>query len=30
MTISDQSARFARAMPNGIAFRNGPLTLTWS
>ena len=29
MTISDQIARFARTTPDGIAFRDGPLTLTW-
>jgi fatty-acyl-CoA synthase len=29
MTISDQVARFARTTPDGIAFRDGPVTLTW-
>jgi len=29
MTISDQVARFARTTPDGVAFRDGPLTLTW-
>jgi acyl-CoA synthetase (AMP-forming)/AMP-acid ligase II len=30
MTISDQISRFARATPAGVAFRDGPLTLTWA
>ena len=29
MTISDQVARFARTTPDAVAFRDGPLTLTW-
>ncbi len=29
MTIGDQVARFARSTPDGVAFRDGPLTLTW-
>ncbi|HEY0815389.1 MAG TPA: long-chain-fatty-acid--CoA ligase [Pseudonocardia sp.] len=29
MTLSDQIGRFARTTPAGIAFRDGPLTLTW-
>ncbi len=30
MTMSDLIARFARTTPDGLAFRDGPLTLTWS
>lgn len=29
ITLSDQIARFARTTPDGVAFRDGPLTLTW-
>jgi len=29
MTISDQVARFARSTPDGVAFRDPPVTLTW-
>ena len=29
MTISDQVGRFARSTPDGVAFRDPPLTLTW-
>ncbi len=30
MTLSDIVARHARATPGGVAFRDGPLTLTWA
>ncbi len=28
-SVSDQIARFARTVPDAVAFRDGPLTLTW-